>query len=389
MKPRRRIRDAKITHVSLCKRGANRLPVLFKSKDGKEVVEVAPIVKYDDDQGEMTALVYIPDHVDADGDTAEADAIRKMCHSWAASGSQVDINHDLKPLSRDQVFVAENFIVQKDDPRFRNWTDSSGKPVDATGGWAQVYKFIDPDLRAAAKAGEIGGVSMYGPAEVEQLTDADLQAIAKSVLDALTDGSDSASATNTNEIDMTIEELKAALAANNESLLAKVDEKLAPILAKSDDDPDPKDSADADGGDKQLELEFEGDKSNPEDIAKHAEKLQLAQLEKSVNWSDPRSVAAYAEALAKHDEGKKKQDDDNYVDLGKTRSRAAVDNPVEIKAPKGVVMALGNHRGAAALIEKSDQDAHIWGVQAARELNEIRRAERTQPGFAPNHTATA
>lgn len=376
MKARRRIQDAKITHVSLCKRGANSLPVLFKSDGEQDIVEATPIAKYDEDKGEMTALVYVPDHVDKDGDTATAEAIRKMAHSWSENGSQVDINHDLKTLSRDQVYVAENFIVQKGDQRFEGWTDLQGNPIDATGGWAQIYKFNDPALRELAKSGEIGGVSMYGPAVVEQLTKSDHEAIAREVLETLRAGQSSANPDN--EIDMKPEELDAKLEKFQEGLLAKVGE----IVTKSAEAPEekPEDKPAADDKPETPEIEFEGDRTDPEAIAKHAEKLELAALEKSVDWADAESVRKYSAKLAELKKSDVDEDDsyDEPVTLEKSRSRvgAGDDRPAPAAGPrvKGVHYALGNHRESVALIGKADQRSHLWGVEAARELNRENRA---------------
>lgn len=49
---------------------------------------------------------------------------------------------------------------------------------------------------------------------------------------------------------------------------------------------------------KAVEVEFVGCKTNPEDVQAHLEKVQLAQLENSVDWNDPKSVQAYHAALA-------------------------------------------------------------------------------------------
>lgn len=51
--------------------------------------------------------------------------------------------------------------------------------------------------------------------------------------------------------------------------------------------------------DKGVEIEFEGDRSNPADLRKHAEKVHLANLEKAVDWNDPKSIEAYSAAMEK------------------------------------------------------------------------------------------
>lgn len=166
-KAKRRIKSARITFVSLCKAGRNLLDTLYKSEDecGLETI----IAKADMEQGLLTTLVYVPDHPDFDGDIASADVIKELCHSHAAGGFQIDINHDQSPLGKDKVFVAESFIVQKGDPRYADLKDRLGNDVDATGGWGQVIKILDPAIRAGYRDGDWNGVSMFGPAKFEKI----------------------------------------------------------------------------------------------------------------------------------------------------------------------------------------------------------------------------
>jgi len=46
-----------------------------------------------------------------------------------------------------------------------------------------------------------------------------------------------------------------------------------------------------------VEITFEGDPKNPEDVKAHADKLKQAKLEASVDWQDPASVQAYLDAI--------------------------------------------------------------------------------------------
>ncbi len=46
-----------------------------------------------------------------------------------------------------------------------------------------------------------------------------------------------------------------------------------------------------------VEIAFEGDPKNPEDVRAHAVKLKQAKLEASVDWQDPASVQAYLDAI--------------------------------------------------------------------------------------------
>ncbi len=46
-----------------------------------------------------------------------------------------------------------------------------------------------------------------------------------------------------------------------------------------------------------VEIAFEGDLKNPDDVKAHADKLAQAKLEASVDWQDPASVQAYLDAI--------------------------------------------------------------------------------------------
>ena len=163
---KRRLKNARITHVSLVRRGRNKMPVVMKSGGRFEIETICKAVE----DGELLhTLVYVPERPDTDEDVASRDEIRKMAHDFLGNGGNVDIEHDLIPLGPDRVRIAETFVVQKGDPRFQGWTDYSGEPVDADGSWAMIFKLLDPALKSAAKRGELNGVSMFGHAEVEQI----------------------------------------------------------------------------------------------------------------------------------------------------------------------------------------------------------------------------
>lgn len=157
----RRIKKAKITFVSLCPRGKNQMPVLFKD-DG--TFEVQTLVK-EQAEGELTALVYVPEHSDSDGDVADAKVIKEMAHDYLRDSGKVDVRHNGQALTKEQGYVAESFIVQKGDPRFEDMIDLKGRPVDAAGSWGMVIKIDDPELRSKYANGEWQGVSMFGFAE--------------------------------------------------------------------------------------------------------------------------------------------------------------------------------------------------------------------------------
>lgn len=156
------IKKAKIKRISLCPRGANQMPVLYKSEDNS--VSFDPLIKADIDQGLLTSIVYVPNRPDSQGDWASAETIEKMAHDFLTDHEGINIRHGNTVLTKEQAKVVESFIVQKGDPRFTDIKDYSGQPVDVTGAWAAVIKIDDDELRQAYREGKWNGVSMEGPA---------------------------------------------------------------------------------------------------------------------------------------------------------------------------------------------------------------------------------
>lgn len=282
----RRIKSARITFISLVPRGANQLPVLYKSAD--QTVQFDCLVKDERfaEHGELTAVVYAPETMDSQGDVASAEVIKQMAHDYMRNVGSVDLRHDTTALPREKVAVVENFIIQEGDPRFANQKDTKGRPVNVTGGWGVVIKVDDPDLRRLYREGHWNGVSMFGPATVEPISK-NAGSIADELAKRLSAGNH-----NDKEDDMDIKELEAALSKSNDSLVDRLVAGLAKALK-----PDAK--ADDKGGDANkptiAKIEFEGDPTNVEDIAKHEAKLVAAR----VDWNDPKSVAAYRTSVAK------------------------------------------------------------------------------------------
>ena len=162
----RRIKRGKIEFISLCKRGANRMPVIYKA-DGAFDIEM--LLKAADDfaeRGEVLGVVYAPENRDTQGDIASAAVIKDLMYDAAQRGEMIDIMHDGKALTNEQIFVAERFIVQKGDERFSDFKDYEGKVVDVTGAWATVLKVDDADLRKQFKKGDWNGLSMGGIADL-------------------------------------------------------------------------------------------------------------------------------------------------------------------------------------------------------------------------------
>lgn len=257
---KRRIVSAKVTHVSLVSRGANKCPVLMKS-GGR--VEFSMLFKAGEEEGLLLGLVYVPEEngaVDTEGDVAPRAVVKQMAHGFVANGAHLDIEHDLKVLTPDQASVAETFLVQKGDKRFEGWVDNYGTPVDATDAWGMLIKISDPGLRKAVKDGSIAGLSLFGLAEVEPI------AKSTSILET-----------------MNLQELSALLDAREAKLLEAVTKAVAP---KPPETPPPAPV---------VAVKFEGDPLDAKAVAAHKEKLFLASLDMGKS-TDVEKLEAYLAA---------------------------------------------------------------------------------------------
>jgi hypothetical protein len=326
--PMRRIKKAKIDFISLVPKGANRLPVLYKS-DGLVGGRAAfgTLVKADMDNGEITAVVYAPEFRDAQGDIASADVIKEMAYEFQRSGGQIDLRHDGKALSRDEVYVAESFLVQKGDTRFAGMLDYDGKPVaDLTGSWAVVIKVESEDLRKLYREGKWAGVSMAGAAEVVETSKEDpLDALFEDRLSkvamsrstqllnrlaahlGLTRAYAHQSITLTGDIDMTPEQLTKVLTDSNAALAKSITEAnkeankqilieaglikdpAAPVT-KADEKP-------AKPTEKPAPI-FKGDYSDEVAVRRFEYDHKRYLIEKSIDTSDPQSVIDGAAEIA-------------------------------------------------------------------------------------------
>lgn len=172
MKPRRRFKRIWVDFISLVDEGANRRTVIWKSVrnlPGKDPLDhTFPILKIDDDQRMVYGIVYAPDEVDTDGDVATAEVIKETAYRFMREKQEdlkgkpgedkrtIDKQHNAEP---DQGYVAESWIVRKNDALFPN-------DVNA---WAVGIKVEDEDTWQEIKKGKIRGLSMGGEALAEDL----------------------------------------------------------------------------------------------------------------------------------------------------------------------------------------------------------------------------
>lgn len=168
--PKRRILSADIKYISLVTRGANQFKTIYKREN--DTVEASFLIcknLTDMEKGELTAVVYAPDHTDSDEETADAEVIKEMAYNAAKNGFEIDIMHNERPVRKEDAYIAEYFIIQKGDSRFDDLKDYEGNSVDVTGGWGVVMKIENEELREKYRSGEWDGVSMGGRAVIEDI----------------------------------------------------------------------------------------------------------------------------------------------------------------------------------------------------------------------------
>lgn len=282
---------ASISFLSLCPMGANTIQTVYKSEEGKECsISLTTLIKGEmTEQGEILAVVYAPDMVDSEGDTASAEVIKEFAYDFAVNGQGIDIKHDGDVLPTSDIFVAESFIVQKNDPRFEDTKDYEGNTIDVTGGWAVVLKVNNEDLRKQYRDGEWAGISMGGFMMVkEEGTEVSkLAKIVNKLIEAFS-GSDKATKKlekemNKDEIKELTETITKSVTDNVLAVQKKVDEDK--VKAKKEEDKKP-----AGLGCKAPVLKAD---STPEDIDVHEKKLLMYELSKAVDPTDLTSIRDY------------------------------------------------------------------------------------------------
>lgn len=340
----RRIKKANISFISLVPAGANKLPAIYKADGSVEVSTLIQAAKDFDEQGELTAVVYAPNLRDSQGDIADESVVKQMAYDFIANGGKVDIRHDGKPVGPEKARVAQTFLVQKSDERFHGWKDRDGNAVDLTGAWATVIKIDDPELRKKYRSGEWAGVSMGGTAIVEQ-EKSDLESLLKALLSKM-------NPPNPNQKDEAMD--KAELQAMFKEFTTELVKALKPEPKKNEPE-EKKDDAPV----------FKGDVSNPRDVRKHARQVELYALKKGTDWSDPKSIHAYSEAVAAlkaewEQEDAAAGEETEQVSKGSTRDRA----PVSGRSNSVVVAGLS--KAEQAMLEAGKAIAESFNISKGR-----------------------
>jgi len=294
-KKRRQILKAAISFLSLCPKGANNIHTVYKSDDGKNHnIELATAVGKLSDEGELTAVVYAPDMVDSQGDSASAKVIKQFAHDFGANGRGIDVRHNEDVLDVAKAFVAESFIIQKNDPRFSSMEDYEGNSVDVTGGWGVVLKINDEELRQQYRDGEWGGISMGGLMAARDVSDDSgvLQKLSKMIEGLVNKTNNSSKSTSNLENKMNEKEIKelvakAAAEAVTEALaeVEKVKKEEAEKLAKEK-------KAEKKTGLGYTEPVLKADASDAE-LDVHLRKLEIFKMSEKVDSKDSVAIRQF------------------------------------------------------------------------------------------------
>lgn len=113
------------------------------------------IFKKDEEQHLVGGIVYEPDIIDAQGDSASPSEILKACHGYMIKSQTIGLMHDKKIEKRD-VALVENFIAPIDY--------IEGGQLVRKGSWIMVHKVLSDKLWEGVKKGDYTGFSMAGKA---------------------------------------------------------------------------------------------------------------------------------------------------------------------------------------------------------------------------------
>ncbi|CAI6074343.1 hypothetical protein PAECIP112173_02324 [Paenibacillus sp. JJ-100] len=161
-----KMKDAKITHLSLVDKGANGVPFAIIKAAGKNAIQKqVQIAKVDDTKHIVIGVVYQPDVEDAHGDMMDAVEIEKAAHLFMENQHtyNIDKQHD---LDADKGYVVESYIAPCDM--------EIGDQVISKGSWVAGVKVTDDDTWEDIQKGEITGFSMFGVGKREEVEDTEV-----------------------------------------------------------------------------------------------------------------------------------------------------------------------------------------------------------------------
>lgn len=128
---------------------------ILKNENGEASWELDfEFQKLSDEEHLVGGIVYEPDMVDAQGDSASPAEILKAAHKFMLESSTLGIMHKEKAGHRAQ--IVETYLAPV--------TFKMGDQIVRKGSWIMIVKVHDEELWAKVKKGEITGFSMSGRA---------------------------------------------------------------------------------------------------------------------------------------------------------------------------------------------------------------------------------
>lgn len=234
-----KIIEAKITHISLVRKGANKKKFFEKSDsgdNGKLIIESTRIIKSDEKSANnkhiLKCVVYEPNDVDLQGDWMDASEIEKVAHDFLKNYRNIDYEHDFEDGFGELVecYIAPSDMVVNGE------TIKKGSMV--------IGVEVDDDVYELVEKGEITGVSMAGKGKrvKEEPISKSLKDEIISVLKSLglrkNTEKDKDENENTikkdGEIEMNKEEMKTMFDAFTKSVGEMIDAKIKPVTEKID-----------------------------------------------------------------------------------------------------------------------------------------------------------
>lgn len=128
------------------------LTKVTKNEDGSTTLEI-PISKIDQEERVVTGVVYEPDTVDAQGDSASAEEIRKASFNFMMKSMILGFEHK-ESISKFHAQIVENYIAPT--------SFKLGEQFIKAGTWLMSIKIHNDELWALIKSGEVSGFSMSG-----------------------------------------------------------------------------------------------------------------------------------------------------------------------------------------------------------------------------------
>lgn len=129
--------DRALFKLALQKRNEKELPLKLLVKDGDEHI--------------VMSIVYEPNEVDTQGDTANAEEIKKACYYFMEESQVIKMQHK---GSKIDASVLENYIAPQE-------LTIAGRVIK-TGTWLMAVRINDEAVWGKIKKGELTGFSMAG-----------------------------------------------------------------------------------------------------------------------------------------------------------------------------------------------------------------------------------